>query len=200
MKLALILSLTCLIFSHHSYSLIALDVIDVNSTRKSEKTEKTEKSSMHNVWWYGVAGLAILTAGTYASGCKICAAISGATTLYTLSEEVANIENWKTKVYQKMPYLKKHPQVLEQILVELAYRIEHHQNIDSGIRLDSNELAHIIDLYQNPDNPLSNKEIEQLREVFKINGATGTIRTYDLLIRSQVLYPAKLRLRTKGIA
>ena len=28
------------------------------------------------------------------------------------------------------------------------------------------------------------------------NGATGTIRTYDLLIRSQVLYPTKLRLQT----
>ena len=30
---------------------------------------------------------------------------------------------------------------------------------------------------------------------YERNGATGTIRTYDLLIRSQVLYPAKLRLR-----
>lgn len=28
-----------------------------------------------------------------------------------------------------------------------------------------------------------------------INGAVGTIRTCDLLIRSQVLYPTKLRLR-----
>ena len=27
------------------------------------------------------------------------------------------------------------------------------------------------------------------------NGATATIRTLDLLIRSQVLYPTKLRLR-----
>lgn len=31
----------------------------------------------------------------------------------------------------------------------------------------------------------------------KENGASGTIRTYDLLIRSQVLYPTKLRLRKK---
>jgi hypothetical protein len=31
--------------------------------------------------------------------------------------------------------------------------------------------------------------------VKKKNGAIGTIRTCDLLIRSQVLYPTKLRLR-----
>jgi hypothetical protein len=30
------------------------------------------------------------------------------------------------------------------------------------------------------------------------NGASGTIRTCDLLIRSQMLYPTELRLQKKG--
>ena len=35
--------------------------------------------------------------------------------------------------------------------------------------------------------------------IFDLNGAPGEIRTPDLLIRSQSLYPAELRAHTRGL-